>query len=86
MKWPKSLTAYLATLRGPTQQEVDAQRQELVRRMPAPTFWLFGKTGSGKSSLVRLLTQADQIQIGNGLSAHHQADRSLYASPIPTCR
>ncbi len=88
MKWPKSLTAYLAHLRGPTQQEIDHQRHELIRHMPAPTFWLFGKTGSGKSSLVRLLTHADQIQIGNGFRpTTRQTDLYLFPDPeMPVMR
>ena len=32
----------------------------------APLLWLFGKTGSGKSSVVRYLTGADDAEIGTG--------------------
>jgi len=33
---------------------------------PIPTFWLFGKTGSGKSSIVRYLTGVNDAEIGTG--------------------
>ena len=51
MKWTKSLAARMDRFRGPTRQQLAAKRAELVRQMPAPTYWLFGKTGSGKSSV-----------------------------------
>lgn len=82
MKWPKSLSTAWGRLRGPTPQQVDAQRAALVRRLPAPTLWLFGKTGSGKSSLVRLLTGSDEIALGPGfLPTTRQTD--LYSFPDP---
>lgn len=42
------------------------RQEELVRKTPAPTFWLFGKTGTGKSSIVKYLTDTDNIAIGEG--------------------
>src|SRR5262249_8498884 len=48
----------------------DAQLQkrlaDLRQRMPVPVFWLFGKTQSGKTSVVKYLTGADEAEIGNG--------------------
>lgn len=82
MKWTKSLAAHLSRVRGPTQQQLDAQRADLVRQMPAPTFWFFGKTGSGKSSLVRLLTGADTVEIGHGFRPTTN-QTSLYSFPDP---
>ena len=32
-----------------------------------PTVWLVGKSGAGKSSIIRLITGADDIEIGSGL-------------------
>ena len=32
----------------------------------APLLWMFGKTGSGKSSIVRFLTGADDAEVGDG--------------------
>ena len=52
---------------GPlTDQQFEQQRRELVKKMPIPVFWLFGKTGSGKSSIVRYLTGTTLAEIGNG--------------------
>ncbi|NLD70268.1 MAG: kinase [Limnobacter sp.] len=33
---------------------------------PVPVFWLLGKTGAGKTSLIRALTGATEAEIGNG--------------------
>ncbi len=45
---------------------VQAQLDELRRRAPVPMFWLFGKTQSGKTTLVRYLTGATDAEIGQG--------------------
>jgi len=43
------------------------QRLELLRqRTPVPVFWLFGKTQSGKTSLIKYLTGANDAEIGHG--------------------
>jgi uncharacterized protein (DUF697 family) len=48
----------------------DLQLQErldlLKQRTPVPVFWLFGKTQSGKTSLIKYLTGADDAEIGHG--------------------
>lgn len=46
--------------------EYAAARDKLLAETPIPVFWLFGKTGSGKSSIVRSLTRATRAEIGNG--------------------
>src|SRR6185503_17404449 len=52
---------------GPlTREQFEKQRRDLLRKTPIPVFWLFGKTGSGKSSIVRYLTGASRAEIGNG--------------------
>ncbi len=38
----------------------------MLDHAPLPVFWLFGKTGSGKTSVVRFLTGAETAEIGNG--------------------
>src|SRR5438093_6760647 len=49
-------------------QEVQLQErfEELRRKAPVPVFWLFGKTQSGKTSLIKFLTGADDAEIGQG--------------------
>ncbi|MBM4075534.1 MAG: DUF697 domain-containing protein [Planctomycetes bacterium] len=47
-------------------EQFERQRQELVKKTPVPVIWLFGKTGSGKSSIVRYLTGESRATIGNG--------------------
>ncbi len=52
---------------GPLNDEqFEQQRRELLKKTPVPVFWLFGKTGSGKSSIVRYITGATQAEVGNG--------------------
>jgi uncharacterized protein (DUF697 family)/predicted GTPase len=46
--------------------EYEARLAELRSRSPVPVFWLFGKTQSGKTSLVRCLTGASDAEIGTG--------------------
>src|SRR5437588_4982186 len=51
-------------------RDKDAQLQKrlesLRQRASVPVFWLFGKTQSGKTSLVKFLTGADDAEIGHG--------------------
>lgn len=50
-----------------------------------PTLWLLGKTGAGKSSLVRSLTGLTDIEIGNGFQPCTQsAERYAYPADFPT--
>ena len=47
----------------------DSARQDIEKlreKAPIPTIWLFGKTQSGKSSVVRYLTTASDVAIGDG--------------------
>ena len=46
--------------------QFERQRKELLKKIPVPVFWLFGKTGSGKSSIIRYLTGSSLAEIGNG--------------------
>lgn len=45
---------------------LDAKLAELHARLPAPVFWLVGKTQSGKTSIIKFLTGADSAVIGSG--------------------
>jgi uncharacterized protein (DUF697 family)/predicted GTPase len=46
--------------------DLDATLAELRQKTPAPVFWLLGKTQSGKTSIIRYLTGADDAVIGSG--------------------
>ncbi len=55
--------------RGPTppvDSKYEKQRETLLASAPIPAIWMFGKTGSGKSSVVRFLTGAEAATIGEG--------------------
>ncbi|MFO0819112.1 MAG: GTPase [Pirellulales bacterium] len=63
----------------------DAYRAEvakLVEQRPVPLFWLIGKTGSGKTSLVRYLTGAADAEIGTGFRPQTK-DSRRYDFPSP---
>jgi uncharacterized protein (DUF697 family)/predicted GTPase len=47
-----------------------------------PVFWLFGKTQSGKTSLIKYLTGADQAEIGKGFQPCTRFSRQ-YQFPTP---
>ena len=49
-----------------TDEQFERKREELLKKIPVPVFWLFGKTGSGKSTIVRFITGSTQAEIGNG--------------------
>ncbi|MBI1346997.1 DUF697 domain-containing protein [bacterium] len=53
-------------------EEFAAERRKLLAKTPVPVFWLFGKTGSGKSSIVKYLTGATAAEIGNGFRPQTQ--------------
>lgn len=50
----------------PDPKEAEREVAQLLQQTPVPTLWLFGKTGSGKSSIVRYLTGAEAATIGEG--------------------
>ncbi|MCE9565333.1 MAG: GTP-binding DUF697 domain-containing protein [Planctomycetes bacterium] len=51
---------------GDRPPELDATLKELRTKTPTPVFWLVGKTQSGKSSIIKYLTGADDAVIGAG--------------------
>jgi uncharacterized protein (DUF697 family) len=58
------------------------QKLEVLRKKtPVPVFWLFGKTQSGKTSTVRLLTGAGDAEIGQGFRPCTRFSREY---PFPT--
>ena len=48
------------------------QRDWLLDRAPVPVLWLLGKTGSGKTSIVKYLTGAERAEIGSGFRPQTQ--------------
>src|SRR5262245_7089558 len=46
--------------------EFQARLEQVRKHNPVPVFWLFGKTQSGKTSIVKFLTGADDAEIGHG--------------------
>lgn len=62
-------------------QQFARQRAELIDKIPVPVFWLFGKTGSGKTSIVRYLTGSTQAEIGNGFQPQ---TRTSFQYDFPT--
>src|SRR5580692_7097010 len=46
--------------------DLDATLADLHSKTPAPVFWLIGKTQSGKTSIIKYLTGADDATIGSG--------------------
>lgn len=63
-------------------EEFRRQRDEILRRTPVPVIWLFGKTGSGKSTLVRYLTGAEDARIGTGFRPETRQS-AVYDFPAP---
>jgi len=51
------------------------ERDRLLDRAPVPVFWLFGKTGSGKTSIVKYLTGAERAEIGGGFRPQTQCSQ-----------
>src|SRR5579885_932886 len=66
---------------GPT-ADLDKELADLRAKVPAPVFWLFGKTQSGKTSLIRYLTGAEDAAIGNGFRPCTRTSRE-YPFPNP---
>src|SRR5215207_6810651 len=56
--------------------------EELRHRTPVPVFWLYGKTQSGKTSLIKFLTGADDAEIGQGFRPCTSHSRE-YQFPTP---
>src|ERR1700683_2959134 len=59
----------------PSRDEFLRKRSELLATAPIPCLWLLGKTGSGKTSIVRFLTGAADAEIGRGFRPQTQYSR-----------
>lgn len=53
---------------------------DLTRKTPAPILWLIGKTQSGKTSIIKFLTGAEEAEIGLGFAPCTRFSRE-YAFP-----
>jgi uncharacterized protein (DUF697 family) len=62
--------------------ELDATLNELRDKTPAPVFWLIGKTQSGKTSIIKFLTGAQDAAIGSGFRPTTRTTRR-YEFPTP---
>ena len=51
------------------EKEFQHRWENLRKRAPLPVIWLFGKTQSGKTSIIKYLTGADEAEIGHGFQA-----------------
>lgn len=52
--------------KGLSDEDFAVEQAALLSKTPIPVMWLFGKTGSGKTSIVHYLTGASTAVIGNG--------------------
>ncbi|MBY0526453.1 MAG: GTP-binding DUF697 domain-containing protein [Gemmataceae bacterium] len=57
-----------------------AQLDHLRQKTPVPNFWLFGRTQSGKTSIIKYLTGAEEGEIGHGFRPCTRFSR-LYEFP-----
>lgn len=48
------------------EKEFEKRLEDLRKKLPPPLFWLFGKTQSGKTSIIKYLTGAEKAEIGRG--------------------
>jgi uncharacterized protein (DUF697 family) len=59
---------------------LQAHLEQLRQRTPVPVFWLFGRTQSGKTSVIKYLTGAAEAEIGQGFRPCTRYSR-LYQFP-----
>ncbi len=62
------------------EEQLRKRLEELRRDLPVPVFWLLGKTQSGKTSVIKYLTGADQAEVGRGFQPCTRFSR-LYQFP-----
>lgn len=58
--------------------DLEAALNELRIQTPTPAFWLLGKTQSGKTSIIRYLTDADEAVIGSGFRPCTKTTRQFH--------
>ena len=71
----------LANLFRRDEAEFQARLADARARAPMPVFWLFGRTQSGKTSIIKYLTGADDAEVGHGFRPCTRFSREY---PFPT--
>ena len=56
----------LANLFRKDDSQLQARLADARRRAPTPVFWLFGRTQSGKTSIIKYLSGVDDAEVGLG--------------------
>ncbi|MDO8909698.1 MAG: GTPase [Pseudohongiella sp.] len=73
------------TLANGSKPDLDVVRDSVSRSLPV--IWLLGKTGAGKSSLIRTLTGLPAAQVGNGFEpCTRTADMFDFPESLPVIR
>jgi uncharacterized protein (DUF697 family) len=67
---------------SPTQGDLQGRLDKLIQDAPIPVFWLFGKTQSGKTSIIKFLTGAEDAEIGKSFRPCTRFSRE-YQFPTP---
>lgn len=57
---------WLKRFYSPKPGDYEQRLEQLLEQAPIPVIWLFGKTQSGKTSIIRFLTGAEDAEIGSG--------------------
>jgi uncharacterized protein (DUF697 family)/predicted GTPase len=71
----------LANLFRSDDRQFQARLADARSRAPAPVFWLFGRTQSGKTSIIKYLTGVDDAEVGSGFRPCTRFSREY---PYPT--
>ena len=71
----------LANLFRADDPQFQARLADARRRAPTPVFWLFGRTQSGKTSIIKYLTGATDAEVGSGFRPCTRFSREY---PFPT--
>src|SRR5262245_48468401 len=79
--WKRTWRAVRNFWKPRTPADLEPAFADLRAQVPTPVFWLFGKTQSGKTSIVRYLTGADDATIGNGFRPCTRTSRMF---PFPS--
>jgi uncharacterized protein (DUF697 family) len=64
------------------ERQLQEHLHKLREKLPAPVFWMFGKTQSGKTSIIKYMTGADHAEIGKGFQPCTRFSRQ-YQFPSP---